>query len=101
METSNSSLGHPGDRIRTLTEPTIQEDEPVMQEEENREGEKGDRGQVPVHRRNKYLTMLYECVNPPGTGKEKAQHLDKVCRYVFPVFYATSVSILAAVQVVN
>ena len=94
METSNSSLRHPGDRIRTLTEPTIQE-------EEESEDDAGSEKPVPVHRRNKYLTMLYECVNPPGTGKEKAQHLDKVCRYVFPVFYATSVSILAAVQVVN
>ena len=101
METSNRSLGHPVDRSRTLTEHSIQEDEPAIQEEEESEEDKDGKEEIPVHRRNKYLKMLYECVNPPGTGKEKAQHLDIVCRYVFPVFYATSISILAAVQVVN
>ena len=100
METSNSSLVL-GDRNRTLSGQIIQEDEPTILEEEESKEDKDDGGQVPVHKRNKYLTMLYQCVNPPGTGKEKAQHLDRVCRYVFPVFYATSVSILAAVQVIN
>ena len=73
-------------------EPTIQEDCEI---EEEACGEKT------VSERNKYLTMILECVNPPGTGKEKADHLDRVCRYVFPMIYAVSIGILAGVQVAN
>ena len=39
------------------------------------------------------------CINPPGTGEEKAEHLDRTCRYIFPLLYVVGVSILAGVQV--
>ena len=75
--------------------------EPTIQEDSETEEEKEAGGEKTVPERNKYLTMILECVNPPGTGKEKADHLDRVCRYVFPMIYAASIGILAGVQVVN
>lgn len=75
--------------------------EPTIQEDSETEEEKEAGGEKTVPERNKYLTMILECVNPPGTGKEKADHLDRVCRYVFPMIYAVSIGILAGVQVVS
>ena len=75
--------------------------EPTIQEDSETEEEKEAGGEKTVPEKNKYLTMILECVNPPGTGKEKADHLDRVCRYVFPMIYAVSIGILAGVQVVN
>ena len=74
--------------------------EPTIQEDDASEDETGADGQTGPHR-NKYLTKIMECVYPPGTGKEKAEHLDRVCRYVFPMIYAVSIGILAAVQVAD
>ena len=87
MESSRSMV-HP--------EPTI-----LAQEDDASENENETTDEQTDPHRNKYLTMILECFNPPGTGKEKAEHLDRVCRYVFPMIYAVSIGILAAVQVVD